>query len=279
MQDAMTIWDSICHSQWFKQTSIVRFFPLRSPLLLDSVDCRFCSWTRTTSSSGKYRLQTSRRFSLWAEYYHVTRILFLITRIRISKENLGMYVQAVIISSGGLRNWPRRLVGQKKEKFIFSMTFRLSSSWHDWFPMMKHHYGHRYSYVKSGHGCSRRCVDLVVLATISIRLTCFYRVSTFFHDFTPHRSTCVLHFFAFAPIIFSHKLSCTLIFAHASIVLRTNLEEAALIWPSLYSHCSFLRRYTPLFGLLSSLDTCIIIYCYSSCILLGYCFSSFCFAL
>lgn len=23
MQDAMTIWDSICHSQWFKQTSIV----------------------------------------------------------------------------------------------------------------------------------------------------------------------------------------------------------------------------------------------------------------
>ena len=24
MQDAMTIWDSICHSQWFKQTSIVR---------------------------------------------------------------------------------------------------------------------------------------------------------------------------------------------------------------------------------------------------------------
>ena len=25
MQDAMTIWDSICHSQWFKQTSIVSF--------------------------------------------------------------------------------------------------------------------------------------------------------------------------------------------------------------------------------------------------------------
>ncbi|KNZ74734.1 Guanine nucleotide-binding protein alpha-2 subunit [Termitomyces sp. J132] len=25
MQDAMTIWDSICHSQWFKSTSIVRF--------------------------------------------------------------------------------------------------------------------------------------------------------------------------------------------------------------------------------------------------------------
>jgi len=24
MQDAMTIWDAICHSQWFKQTSIVR---------------------------------------------------------------------------------------------------------------------------------------------------------------------------------------------------------------------------------------------------------------
>jgi guanine nucleotide-binding protein subunit alpha len=24
MQDAMTIWDSICHSQWFKATSIVR---------------------------------------------------------------------------------------------------------------------------------------------------------------------------------------------------------------------------------------------------------------
>jgi hypothetical protein len=23
MQDAMTIWDSICHSQWFKSTSIV----------------------------------------------------------------------------------------------------------------------------------------------------------------------------------------------------------------------------------------------------------------
>ncbi|KAI0682692.1 guanine nucleotide binding protein, alpha subunit, partial [Cytidiella melzeri] len=23
MQDAMTIWDSICHSQWFKQTSII----------------------------------------------------------------------------------------------------------------------------------------------------------------------------------------------------------------------------------------------------------------
>ena len=27
MQDAMTIWDSICHSQWFKQTSIVKRFP------------------------------------------------------------------------------------------------------------------------------------------------------------------------------------------------------------------------------------------------------------
>ena len=27
MQDAMTIWDSICHSQWFKQTSIVISFP------------------------------------------------------------------------------------------------------------------------------------------------------------------------------------------------------------------------------------------------------------
>jgi len=28
MQDAMTIWDSICHSQWFKKTSIVRrIFP------------------------------------------------------------------------------------------------------------------------------------------------------------------------------------------------------------------------------------------------------------
>jgi len=25
MQDAMTIWDSICHSQWFKQTSIILF--------------------------------------------------------------------------------------------------------------------------------------------------------------------------------------------------------------------------------------------------------------
>lgn len=34
MQDAMTIWDSICHSQWFKQTSIVRalYIPLRSCL-------------------------------------------------------------------------------------------------------------------------------------------------------------------------------------------------------------------------------------------------------
>ena len=27
MQDAMTIWDSICHSQWVKQTSIVRSLP------------------------------------------------------------------------------------------------------------------------------------------------------------------------------------------------------------------------------------------------------------
>ena len=26
MQDAMTIWDSICHSQWFKQTSIVGIY-------------------------------------------------------------------------------------------------------------------------------------------------------------------------------------------------------------------------------------------------------------
>ncbi|KAF7291482.1 hypothetical protein MKEN_01482700 [Mycena kentingensis (nom. inval.)] len=25
MQDAMTIWDSICHSQWFKQTSVILF--------------------------------------------------------------------------------------------------------------------------------------------------------------------------------------------------------------------------------------------------------------
>jgi guanine nucleotide-binding protein subunit alpha, other len=30
MQDAMTIWDSICHSQWFKQTSIVRARPSRT---------------------------------------------------------------------------------------------------------------------------------------------------------------------------------------------------------------------------------------------------------
>lgn len=28
MQDAMTIWDSICHSQWFKSTSIVRWLDL-----------------------------------------------------------------------------------------------------------------------------------------------------------------------------------------------------------------------------------------------------------
>ena len=28
MQDAMTIWDSICHSQWFKHTSIVRYLNL-----------------------------------------------------------------------------------------------------------------------------------------------------------------------------------------------------------------------------------------------------------
>jgi guanine nucleotide-binding protein subunit alpha len=30
MQDAMTIWDSICHSQWFKQTSIVSLIAIGS---------------------------------------------------------------------------------------------------------------------------------------------------------------------------------------------------------------------------------------------------------
>lgn len=29
MQDAMTIWDSICHSQWFKNTSIVSHLTTR----------------------------------------------------------------------------------------------------------------------------------------------------------------------------------------------------------------------------------------------------------
>jgi guanine nucleotide-binding protein subunit alpha, other len=35
MQDAMTIWDSICHSQWFKQTSIVR-----KPFVFDFLQAR-----------------------------------------------------------------------------------------------------------------------------------------------------------------------------------------------------------------------------------------------
>ncbi len=32
MQDAMTIWDSICHSQWFKSTSIVSGISYAHPL-------------------------------------------------------------------------------------------------------------------------------------------------------------------------------------------------------------------------------------------------------
>ena len=41
MQDAMTIWDSICHSQWFKQTSIVRPFSLsNSSHQADFMSCR-----------------------------------------------------------------------------------------------------------------------------------------------------------------------------------------------------------------------------------------------
>jgi guanine nucleotide-binding protein subunit alpha len=36
MQDAMTIWDSICHSQWFKQTSIVSWV---DGLLAGSENC------------------------------------------------------------------------------------------------------------------------------------------------------------------------------------------------------------------------------------------------
>jgi guanine nucleotide-binding protein subunit alpha len=37
MQDAMTIWDSICHSQWFKSTSIVGTLEPGEMLLL--IDC------------------------------------------------------------------------------------------------------------------------------------------------------------------------------------------------------------------------------------------------
>lgn len=38
MQDAMTIWDSICHSQWFKQTSIVGI------LHMHATTVRLTSW-------------------------------------------------------------------------------------------------------------------------------------------------------------------------------------------------------------------------------------------
>ena len=66
MQDAMTIWDSICHSQWFKQTSIVRCsLPSLSLSEPFSPIYRFCSWTRTIFSSGRSPLPISRRPSQW----------------------------------------------------------------------------------------------------------------------------------------------------------------------------------------------------------------------
>lgn len=64
MQDAMTIWDSICHSQWFKQTSIVRGGLYSNVyVLITSFRDRFFSLTRTISSSRRSRRQISRPFS------------------------------------------------------------------------------------------------------------------------------------------------------------------------------------------------------------------------
>ncbi|KAI0682326.1 hypothetical protein BC835DRAFT_917871 [Cytidiella melzeri] len=66
MQDAMTIWNSICHSQWFKQTSIVFIFRafltirLLNRLLLQQI--LFLS--KDDLLRKKYHIPTSRTSSL-----------------------------------------------------------------------------------------------------------------------------------------------------------------------------------------------------------------------
>lgn len=108
MQDAMTIWDSICHSQWFKQTSIVRQVVL---VILNAFHAcyriRFSSLTRMTSSKRRSLTLTSKTSFRW--------VFFL---------RLAHRTQ----STSGLRGWSR---GRKSWTRLFPATFHAtrSQSW------------------------------------------------------------------------------------------------------------------------------------------------------
>lgn len=131
MQDAMTIWDSICHSQWFKQTSIVGriawFYRIRRS---DAVYVKILFLNKNDLFERKIPTSDIKNFFPVSTTisYSRTSIPRLIVFYRISKESLGIFAPVAITSSDGSQNWLKKLVVRKSARYIYSELLCFSSS-------------------------------------------------------------------------------------------------------------------------------------------------------
>lgn len=124
----MTIWDSICHSQWFKQTSIVgriAWFP-RGPHA-DVVHAKILFLNKNDlferkipTSDIKNFFPVSTRTSCWR-----TSTSRLINLFRTSKVSQGTFVPVAITSSDGSQNWLKKPVVRKSARYIYSKLLSL----------------------------------------------------------------------------------------------------------------------------------------------------------